>query len=121
MTGDEAAPLHPGDEVRDRRAVQVDLVAQFALAQLALAVQDHQDGVLHARDVRGHDARPGRDVQLLRTAEQVARVAVRLLLCAVFRDDIGHDATDVAWSMRNPAKKAVSSARAVSGSTLATY
>src|SRR6201999_3460559 len=101
----------------DSRAVQVDLVAQLALAQRAPAAEHRQDGVLRGRDIRRHEGGPGRHVPLLCPAQQVASVTVGFRLGAA----AGHAPAAARWPVRNPAKKLVSSSRADSGRTFATY
>jgi len=58
---------------------------------------------------------------VLRATDQVSDVALRFRLNGEFACGIRHRVTAESWSTRIPAKKSVSSARARSGSTCATY
>ncbi len=78
MPFDESSTLHAGHQVRDRRSVEVDLVAELALARIADAVERDEDRILHARDLRRHDARPRGNVRLLGSSEEVAGMPFRL-------------------------------------------
>lgn len=71
---DQAIANHARDQVGDGRTVHVELIAELPLIDARRPVQDFERRVLNARDVGGHLGQPHRDMALLGTAHEAARV-----------------------------------------------